>query len=99
MTAAIRDTPHVGEDQASNAGVPIRIFIFKSEASPGLGAFSGDLAGLKLPSPFKPWRMVGAIARDKDPPYRLSREVIEAGSRERGFQLFRMSKKYHEQEV
>jgi hypothetical protein len=50
----------------------MRIFIFKS-VSPDLGAFSGDLAGLKLPSRFKPWRVVGAVAPDKDPPYKLSR--------------------------
>jgi len=71
----------------------MRIFIFKSEASLDIGAFSGDLAGLKLPSRFKPWRVVGAVAPDKDPPYKLSREVIEAAIRERGFQLFRLSKK------
>jgi len=71
----------------------MRIFIFKSEANPDLGAFSGDLAGLQLPSQFKPWRVVGAVAPDKDPPYQLSREVIEAAIGERGFQLFRMSKK------
>jgi hypothetical protein len=71
----------------------MRIFIFKSEARSDLRAFGGDLAGLQLPTQFKPWRVVGAIAPDKDPPYKLSREVIEAGIRERGFQLFRLGKK------
>jgi len=71
----------------------MRIFIFKSDASPDLGAFCGDLAGLQLPGRFKPWRAVGAIAPDKDPPYKLSREVIEAAISERGFQLFRLTKK------
>ena len=72
----------------------MRIFIFKSDASPNLGAFGGDLAGLKLPSQFKPWRAVGAVAPDKDPPYNLSREVIEAAIKDRGFQLFRLGKKH-----
>jgi hypothetical protein len=71
----------------------MRIYIFKSEASPGLRAFGGDLAGLKLPSQFKPWRVVGSVAPDRNPPHKLSREVIEAAINDRGFQLFRLSKK------
>ena len=71
----------------------MRIFIFKSEASPDLGAFGGDLAGLQLPSQFKPWRVVGAIAPDRNPPYKLSRDVIETAIKDRGFQLFRLNKK------
>jgi hypothetical protein len=70
----------------------MRIFIFKSDTNPDLGAFCGDLAGLQLPSRFKPWRAVGAVAPDKDPPYKLSREVIETAIKERGFQLFRRGK-------
>jgi hypothetical protein len=81
------------EDLAPNAGNAMRIFIFKSEARPDLGAFCGDLAGLQLPSQFKPWRVVGAVAPDKNPPYKLSRQVIEAAIRSHGFQLFRPSKK------
>src|SRR5262249_13965960 len=46
-----------------------RIFIFKSEAKPDLRAFGGDLAGSQLPSQFKPWRAVGAVAPDQQPPY------------------------------
>lgn len=71
----------------------MRIFIFKSDTAPNLGAFCGDLAGLKLPAQFKPWRAVGAIAPDREPPYKLSRDVIEAAINAKGFQLFRMSKK------
>jgi hypothetical protein len=81
------------EDFAAKGGGAMRIFIFKSEASPDLRAFSGDLAGLQLPSQFKPWRVVGAIAPDRDPPYKLSRDVIEAAIDACGFQLFRLSKK------
>ena len=71
----------------------MRIFIFKSETNPTLGAFTSDLAGLRLPSQFKPWRAVGAIAPDRNPPYKLSRDVIEAAIADRGYQLFRLSKK------
>jgi hypothetical protein len=71
----------------------MRIFIFRSEANPNLSAFCGDLAGLRLPSQFKPWHAVGAIAPDRDPPYQLSRDVIEAAIKADGFQLFRMSQK------
>jgi hypothetical protein len=87
------DAPHNSEDLAPNEGGAMRIFIFKSETSPDLGAFCGDLAGLQLPNRFKPWRVVGAVAPDKDPPYRLSREAIEAAIRGVGFQLFRQRKK------
>ena len=71
----------------------MRIFIFRSEANASLGAFTDDLAGLRLPSRFKPWRAVGAIAPDSDPPYKLSRDVIEAAIHASGFQLFRLSHK------
>ena len=71
----------------------MRLFIFKSDTSPDLGAFCGDLAGLQLPTQFKPWRAIGAVAPGKEPPYKLSREVIETAIKERGFQLFRRSKK------
>jgi hypothetical protein len=71
----------------------MRIFIFKSETNPDLGAFCGDLAGLQLPSKFKPWRAVGSVAPEGSPPYKLSRDVIESAINARGFQLFRLSKK------
>jgi hypothetical protein len=93
MTAVVDNAPHNDDRLAVNRGTAMRIFIFKSDANPDLCAFSGDLAGLKLPSQFKPWRAVGAIAPDRDPPYKLSRDVIEAAINTRGFQLFRLSKK------
>ena len=64
------------EGPPANPGGAMRIFIFRSEANPDLGAFGGELAGLQLPSQFKPWRAVGAVAPDRDPPYKLSRDVI-----------------------
>jgi hypothetical protein len=70
----------------------MRIFIFKSDSSPDLRAFGGDLAGTQLPPQFRPWHVVGAVAPNRDPPYRLSREVIEKAIKDRGFQLFRLSK-------
>jgi hypothetical protein len=79
---------------ATTEQVPaLRIFIFKSEARPGLHAFSADLDGSRLPKQFRPWRAVGAIAPDGKPPHELSREVIEEAIRSQGFQLWRMSKK------
>jgi hypothetical protein len=87
------DAPHNDENAPANRVGTMRIFIFKSESNPNLGAFCGDLAGLQLPSQFTPWRAVGAVAPDRDPPYKLSRDVIEAAISARGFQLFRLSKK------
>jgi len=86
------DAPHNADESTPNAASATRIFIFKSEASPDLDAFCGDLAGLQLPSQFKPWRVVGAVAPGKDPPYRLSRDVIEAAIGKHGFQLFRLTR-------
>lgn len=71
----------------------MRIFIFKSDTSPDLRAFGGDLVGTRLPNQFSPWRAIGAIAPDRNPPHNLSREAIERAIKERGFQLWRLSKK------
>jgi len=87
------DAPRNADDPTPNAAGAMRIFIFKSEASPDLGAFCRDLAGLQLPSQFRPWRVVGAVAPGKDPPYRLSRAVIETAINEQGFQLFHLRTK------
>jgi hypothetical protein len=78
---------------AAGKGGMMRIFIFKSEASADLRAFGGDLAGALLPRQFSPWHAIGAIAPDQDPPYKLSRDVIETAIRDNGYQLWRLSKK------
>ena len=87
------DLSYDNEVPTANPGEAMRLFIFRSEVNPDLGAFGGDLAGFQLPDQFKPWRAVGAVAPDRDPPYKLSRDVIEAAIKARGFQLFRRSKK------
>jgi hypothetical protein len=71
----------------------MRIFVFKSEAKPELRAFGGDLAGIKLPAQFKPWRAVGAIGPNQDLPYKITRDAVEKAINESGFQLFRLKKK------
>jgi hypothetical protein len=83
------------KDELNNhkRGGAMRIFVFKSEANPDLRAFGGDLAGIKLPGQFKPWRAVGAIAANQDPPYKIARDDIEKAINEFGFQLFRLKKK------
>jgi hypothetical protein len=75
----------------------MRIFIFKSEASPDLRAFGADQMGGQLPSQFKPWRVIGAIAPNDAPPHKFSREAIETAINDCGFQLWRMSKKTTEE--
>jgi hypothetical protein len=81
------------DDVATNSSGTMRIFIFKSEASPDLRAFGGDLAGTRLPAQFKPWHVTGAIAPDRDPPYKLSRDAIETAIKNHGFQLWRLARK------
>ena len=70
----------------------MRIFIFKSDASPGLQAFSDDQGGGKLPAKFRPGHAVGVIRADAAPPHKLNRGVIEASIAKSGFQLWRMKK-------
>jgi hypothetical protein len=71
----------------------MRIFIFTSEASPDLSAFSGDLGGEELPDQFQPWRAIGSVAPDRDPPHNLSHDTIETAIKKDDFQLWRFSKK------
>jgi hypothetical protein len=71
----------------------MRIYIFKSDTSEELRAFSDDPTGVKLPERFRPWHAFGAIAADGDPPHRFPRKVIETAIRDNGFQLWRMRPK------
>jgi hypothetical protein len=70
----------------------MRIFIFKSDASRGLCAFVGDIAGNDLPDKFRPWHAVGVIGSDVDPPHKLPRAEIEKAIADNGFQLWRVKK-------
>jgi hypothetical protein len=92
-----RPVPYVTADKDEvinhKRGDAMRIFIFKSEKNPDLRAFGGDLAGIKLPGQFKPWRAVGAIAPNQELPYKISRDDIEKAINECGFQLFRLKKR------
>ena len=70
----------------------MRIFIFKSDTSPGLQAFSDDRDGDKLPKQFRPWHAIGVVRSEAPPPHNLDRRVIEASIAKAGFQLWRMKK-------
>jgi hypothetical protein len=71
---------------------PMRIFIFKSETSPDLRAFSDDQGGHKLPAKFRPWHAIGVVRPESAPPHNLNRDLIEASITSTGFQLWRMKK-------
>jgi hypothetical protein len=68
----------------------MRFYIFKSEANATIRAFAGDLAGSKLPDQLSPWHAIGVVGPDRDPPFSLSRDVIEKAIESEGFQLWRM---------
>jgi hypothetical protein len=70
----------------------MRLFMFKSEGNLGLHAFASDAGGEQLPSRHGPWTAAGVVREDKDPPYRMSREVIEKTIADQGFQLYKMKK-------
>jgi hypothetical protein len=68
----------------------MRLFMFRSEGRPGLHAFTTDTAGHKLPSRHGPWTAIGMIREDKQPPHNMSRDAIEKGISDQGFQLYRI---------
>ena len=68
----------------------MNIFIFKSESSRDLRAFSNDQGGLNLPAQFRPWHAVGVVKPDSPPPNNLSRDVIEKSIASAGFQLWKL---------
>jgi len=70
----------------------MRIFIFKSDTSTELRAFSDDQNGEKLPAQFRPWHAIGVVRPDSIPPHNLNRDVIEASIAKDGFQLWRVKK-------
>jgi hypothetical protein len=65
----------------------MRIFIFKSETSPDLRAFSDDQGGHTLPARFRPWHAIGVVRPESVPPHNLNRDLIEASITSAGFQL------------
>jgi hypothetical protein len=71
----------------------MRLFMFKSESNRGLRAFAPDPAGEKLPTRHGPWTAVGVVREDKDPPFRMKRDVIEKAVSDQGFQFYKMKKK------
>jgi hypothetical protein len=68
----------------------MRLYIFKSEATKNLRAFTGDLEGAKLPGRHAPWTATGVVVDDAAPPHKLSRETIEGAIETDGFQLWRL---------
>jgi len=71
----------------------MRIYIFKSEKTKDLRAFTGDPAGGKLPAKHGPWTGTGIVGPGKAPPHNLSRGVIERAIDTEGFQLWRLRDK------
>jgi hypothetical protein len=68
----------------------MRLFMFKSEGTRGLHAFARDPGGQELPARHGPWTAVGVVREDKDPPYRMSRGLIEKSFADQGFQLYKV---------
>ena len=68
----------------------MNIYIFKSEASRDLRAFSDDQGGQKLPKQFRPWHAVGVVKPESKPPNNPSRDVIEKSIANAGFQLWKL---------
>ena len=59
----------------------MRFYIFKSEKTKELRAFTGDHSGAKLPKNHGPWTNTGVVGADRAPPHKLSRQAIEKAAR------------------
>lgn len=70
------------------------LFMYMSKKTKGMFCFSGDSRGEGLPPSFAPWVSYGVLRRDQTPPHGLSRQAIEAGVRENGYQLWREKPKH-----
>ncbi len=68
----------------------MNIFIFKSVASRELRALADDQGGHKLPAKVWPWHAVGVVKPDAKSPNNLSRDVIEKGIADTGYQLYKL---------
>jgi hypothetical protein len=68
------------------------LYVFRSEKNAELNAFATSPTGSGLPEKFAPWIGTGSVAPHAAPPFGLSREAIESGIAERGFQLWRRTK-------
>ena len=71
----------------------MRIYVFKSETTRDLRAFTGDPAGTTLPKNHSPWTVTGVIAENKAPPHQLPRAAIEQAIDAEGFKLWRLRAK------
>jgi hypothetical protein len=71
----------------------MRLYIFKSETRRDLHAFAGDAAGSQLPKHHGPWTGTGIVTAERAPPFKLSRDVVEAAINKDGYQLWRLPNK------
>ena len=65
------------------------LFLYSSQKQKGVYCYSLDANGGGLPATLSPWWAVGVMRPDQKPPHGLSRENIESGVRENGYQLWR----------
>ena len=71
----------------------MRLYIFKSERTQELRAFTRDIAGVTLPENHAPWTVTGVVPAEAQPPHNLSRETIERAIDASGYQLWRLRTK------
>ena len=89
-TTTDHDEGEPTQKDADRPEQPLDLFMFRSETSEGLHAFTGDRAGKQLPRQFRPWQAQGMIDKNHAPPHELSRTAIEQSIRDSGFQLWRI---------
>lgn len=65
------------------------IHTFASTNGSGLGAFTGDADGHRLPARHGPWKHTGSVPSHRDLPHKLDRSTVEAAIEAHGFQMWR----------
>ncbi len=69
-----------------------KLFMFRSDKKPSLHGFAPDSEGESLPEKYGPWAAIGVVRPDQAPPHGMTRDVIDSGIAENGYQLWRTKK-------
>jgi small subunit ribosomal protein S21 len=78
----------IGRLDTESRGRGMMLCIFRSETKTESRTLCSDVAGLKLPERFRPWRAIGFVRQDRAPPHNFPHAEIERSIETQGFQLW-----------
>lgn len=65
------------------------LYVYASKKKAGIYCYSAYQSDVGLPATLSPWLGIGVLRPDQVIPRGLSREDVESGIREKGYQLWR----------